>query len=101
MGEEPTQPKPEGNAGTGTSDKCECSAISLGFGLTCVPCQYKEYEQLLEEVTDILEGGEVVHDLYSIPSAATTISIIADTVNNALKGVRAIRDLQNGLRETQ
>ena len=101
MGQEPTQPKPEGNAGTGMSDKCECTTITLGFGLACVPCQYKEYELLLEEVADILEGGDVVHDLYSIPSAATTISIVADTVNNALKGIRAIRDMQNGLREIQ
>tara|TARA_A100001201_G_scaffold42664_3_gene43418 strand:+ start:1640 stop:1951 length:312 start_codon:yes stop_codon:yes gene_type:complete len=103
MGQEPTQPKPEGNAGTGTSDHgvCTCTAISLGFALTCPSCQYRLYEQILEDVAEILEGGEIIHDLYSIPSAATTISIVSDTVNNALKGVKALGQARKALREIQ
>jgi predicted deacylase len=51
-------------------------------------------------VIDVLEGGDVALDFeeYS-PSAATTIRIIASIAGNALKGVRAIRELSDALKD--
>ena len=42
MGEEPTQPKPEGNAGKGKSDYCLCTPIYRAFNIVCVPCERRK-----------------------------------------------------------
>ncbi len=56
------------------------------------------YEQILSEVLEVLEGGDVALDFEERPSAATTIRIIADIAGNALKGLRATRELLDALR---
>ncbi len=61
--------------------------------------QEKEYEEILCEVLDALEGGDVALDFEDSPSAATTIRIIADIAGNALKGMRAIRELSDALKD--
>jgi hypothetical protein len=56
-----------------------------------------EYRRLLEELNDVLEGGDVSLDFENKPSAATTIRIISDIVGNALRGVTYIDELQRRL----
>ena len=51
-----------------------------------------EYRKLLEELNDILEGGDVSLDFEDMPSAATTIRIISDIVGNALRGIDEIEN---------
>jgi len=60
--------------------------------------QEEEYEEILNQVIDVLEGGDVALDFeeYS-PSAATTIRIIASIAGNALDGIRAIRELNDAI----
>ena len=53
------------------------------------------YEQILCEVLDVLEGGDIALDFEDSPSAATTIRIIAKIAGDALIGVRAIRELSD------
>ena len=60
--------------------------------------QVDYYEQILSEVLDVLEGGDIALDFEEMPSAATTIRIIADIAGNALKGMRATRELLDALR---
>lgn len=60
--------------------------------------QVDYYEQILSEVLEVLEGGDVALDFEEMPSAATTIRIIADIAGNALKGMRATRELLDALR---
>lgn len=54
----------------------------------------KQYEELLEELNAVLEGGDVSLDFEDSPSAATTIRIISDIVGNALLGIRAVKELE-------
>jgi hypothetical protein len=56
------------------------------------------YENILCELLEVLEGGDVALDFEEMPSAATTIRIIADIAGNALKGLRATRELLDALR---
>ena len=60
--------------------------------------QVDYYEQILSEVLEVLEGGDIALDFEEMPSAATTIRIIADIAGNALKGMRATRELLDALR---
>lgn len=53
------------------------------------------YEQILCEVLDVLEGGDVALDFEEMPAAATTIRIIAKIAGDALTGMRAIRELSD------
>jgi hypothetical protein len=55
------------------------------------------YENILCELLEVLEGGDVALDFEEMPSAATTIRIIADIAGNALKGLRATRELLDAL----
>ena len=48
----------------------------------------KNYKSILEEISDVLEGGDVALDLEDAPSAATTIRIISSIVGNALRGIK-------------
>ena len=54
-----------------------------------------EYRKLLEELNDILEGGDVSLDFEDMPSAAITIRIISDIVGNALRGAEEMEILWN------
>ena len=51
------------------------------------------YEQILCEVLDVLEGGDIALDFENSPSAATTIRSIAKIAGDALIGVRATKEL--------
>ena len=55
------------------------------------------YQSLLEELNDVLEGGDVSLDFEDSPAAATTIRIISDIVGNALRGIKSIEELQKML----
>tara|TARA_R110002096_G_scaffold313544_1_gene507844 strand:- start:246 stop:473 length:228 start_codon:yes stop_codon:yes gene_type:complete len=55
----------------------------------------KNYKSILEEISDVLEGGDVAIDFENAPSAATTIRIIQAIVSNALDGVRAGEEMKN------
>jgi len=54
----------------------------------------EQYKTILREILDTLEGGDVSLDFETMPSAATTIRIIADIAGNALRDVEAIEELQ-------
>jgi hypothetical protein len=51
-----------------------------------------EYRRLLEELNDILEGGDVSLDFEDMPSAGTTLLIISDIVGNALRDLDEIEN---------
>lgn len=57
----------------------------------------EHYKELLREILDTLEGGDVALDFENAPSAATTIRIIADVAGNALRGIEAIEELRKML----
>tara|TARA_R110000824_G_scaffold130315_2_gene292113 strand:- start:935 stop:1144 length:210 start_codon:yes stop_codon:yes gene_type:complete len=56
------------------------------------------YKDILEEVSDVLEGGDVALDFEDAPAAATTIRIIQDIVSNALDGIDTHEKLKEMLR---
>jgi len=53
-----------------------------------------DYKMILEELNDVLEGGDVALDFEHMASAATTLRILSDIVGNALRGIDAIDKLQ-------
>ena len=55
--------------------------------------QTKHYIEILTEISDTLEGGDVALDFENMPSAATTIRIISDIVGNALTGLKSIEEI--------
>ena len=57
----------------------------------------EHYKELLREILNTLEGGDVALDFEDAPSAATTIRVIADIAGNALRGIKAIEELQKML----
>ena len=57
----------------------------------------EHYKRILRDILDTLEGGDVALDFEDMPSAATTIRIIADIAGNALRGVEAIEKLMDAL----
>jgi len=59
--------------------------------------QQEHYKELLREILDTLEGGDVALDFEDAPSAATTIRIIADIAGNALRGFQFIEALADKL----
>jgi len=59
--------------------------------------QQEHYKELLREILDTLEGGDVSLDFEDMPSAATTIRIIADITGNALRGIEATEELLKAL----
>ena len=59
--------------------------------------QQEHYKELLREILDTLEGGDVALDFEDAPSAATTIRIIADIAGNALRGFKFIEALADKL----
>jgi len=56
--------------------------------------QQEHYKQLLREILDTLEGGDVSLDFEEMPSAATTIRIIANIAGTALRGIESIEELK-------
>ena len=52
------------------------------------------YKSILEEISDVLEGGDVALDLEDAPSAATTIRIISSIVGDALSGIKAHEEIK-------
>ena len=58
----------------------------------------EQYKRILREILDTLEGGDVALDFEDAPSAATTIRIIADIAENALRGVEEMEKLQKMLK---
>lgn len=57
----------------------------------------EHYKRLLCEILDTLEGGDVALDFEDMPSAATTLRIIADIAGNALRGFQFIEALADKL----
>lgn len=57
----------------------------------------EHYKRILRDILDTLEGGDVALDFEDMPSAATTLRIIADIAGNALRGVEAIEKLMDAL----
>jgi len=60
--------------------------------------QEEHYKEILKNVLDVLEGGDVALDLEDMPSAVTTIRIIADIAGTALKNIEASRELLDALK---
>tara|TARA_R100001015_G_C4633784_1_gene199236 strand:- start:8 stop:277 length:270 start_codon:yes stop_codon:yes gene_type:complete len=56
--------------------------------------QQEHYKELLREILDTLEGGDVSLDFEDAPSAATTIRIIANIAGTALRGLESIEELK-------
>ena len=54
----------------------------------------EQYKKILEELNDVLEGGDIALDFEDAPSAATTLCIISDIVGNALRGIQAVEELK-------
>tara|TARA_R100001510_G_scaffold57229_1_gene64656 strand:- start:4362 stop:4616 length:255 start_codon:yes stop_codon:yes gene_type:complete len=59
--------------------------------------QERRYQQILEDVLEVLEGGDVALDLEDMPGAGVTIRIMADIAGNALKNMKATRELLDAL----
>ena len=59
--------------------------------------QEERFKQILSDVLDVLEGGDVSLDLPDMPGAATTIRIIADIASGALKDINESRKLLDAL----
>ena len=59
--------------------------------------QEELYKQTLSEVLDVLEGGDIALDFTELPSAVTTIRIIANIAGNALKDITETRKLLDAL----
>lgn len=59
--------------------------------------QEERYKQILSDVLDVLEGGDVALDLPDMPGAAVTIRIIADIAGGALKNINESRELLDAL----
>lgn len=57
----------------------------------------EHYKRILRDILDTLEGGDVALDFEDMPSAATTLRIIADIAGSALRGVEAIEKLMDAL----
>jgi len=57
----------------------------------------EQYKRILREILDTLEGGDVALDFEDAPSAATTLRIIANIAETALRGVETIEELQKVL----
>jgi hypothetical protein len=57
----------------------------------------EQYKQILSEILDILEGGDVSLDFEHMPTAATSIRIIADIAKNALSGIEEIQKVHEML----
>ena len=57
--------------------------------------QRRTYKDILIELLATLEGGDVIHDLEGIPSGLTTLSIIADIINNSLKAIAAWESIEH------
>jgi hypothetical protein len=62
--------------------------------------QQEHYKELLREILDTLEGGDVALDFEDAPSAATTIRIIADIAGNALRGIESIEEILEKINKT-
>lgn len=60
--------------------------------------QEEHYKEILTDILDVLEGGDVALDLEDMPSAATTIRIIANIAGTALKNIKASRELLDALK---
>ena len=56
--------------------------------------QQEHYKRLLREILDTLEGGDASLDFEDMPSAATTIRIIANIAGTALRGIESIEELK-------
>ena len=59
--------------------------------------QEELYKQTLSEVLDVLEGGDIALDFTELPSAVTTIRIIADIAGKALKNITETRKMLDAL----
>lgn len=55
--------------------------------------QQEHYKRLLREILDTLEGGDASLDFEDMPSAATTIRIIANIAGTALRGIESIEEM--------
>ena len=60
--------------------------------------QEEHYKRILTDVLDLLEGGDVALDFEDMPSAATTIRIIADIAGKAKTNLVATRELMDALK---
>jgi len=59
--------------------------------------QEELYKQTLSELLDVIEGGDIALDFAELPSAVTTIRIIADIAVGALKNITETRKLLDAL----
>ena len=57
----------------------------------------EQYKGLLEDICDILEGGDVALDFEDAPHKATTIGCIMAIVSNELSNMRATDELFSSL----
>jgi hypothetical protein len=62
--------------------------------------QQEHYKELLCEILNTLEGGDVSLDFEDMPSAATTIRIIADIAGRALRGIITSEEILEKLNKT-
>tara|TARA_R110002020_G_scaffold153171_23_gene332495 strand:- start:302 stop:511 length:210 start_codon:yes stop_codon:yes gene_type:complete len=53
----------------------------------------ERYKDILCEISDVLEGGDVCIDFEDAPSAAATLRIIQGIVSNALENIISIKEV--------
>ena len=59
----------------------------------------KVFESILAEISDILEGGDIVEDFENNPYAVGIIRSLNSIVGNELRSIRATKELLESLEE--
>ena len=58
----------------------------------------EHYEEIMSQICDILENGDIVEDFINEPNRATTLGIIHTIVRRELKSIVIQRDVLSLLR---
>ena len=59
----------------------------------------KVFESILAEISDILEGGDIVEDFENNPYAVGIIRSLNSIVGNELRAIRATKELLKNMEE--
>ena len=59
----------------------------------------KVFESILAEISDILEGGDIVEDFENNPYAVGIIRSLNSIVGNELRAIRATKELLKSMEE--
>lgn len=58
----------------------------------------EHYEEIMSQICDILENGDIVEDFINEPNRATTLGIIHTIVRRELKSIKMQREVISLLR---